>query len=192
VSAHAARADRGIALLLGIAFVLVYLFFAHGHFAGSDEIGVFEITASLYEDRDLTVPLGVHVLEGQGGRLYNHFGVGQAVLALPLYAAGALAERVLPAPWVEELAGQRLVGPHGLFGGTPKIFAVTLYAPLASGVLVGLFFLFERRLGASLGSALAAAALLGGTTYVAMMSIYFLQHTTEALLVLGALYGFRA
>jgi hypothetical protein len=74
------------------------------------------------------------------------------------------------------------------------VFAVTLYAPLASGALVGLYFLFQRRLGASRRSSLCASVLFGGSTYAAMMSVYFLQHTTESLAILGSLYallGFR-
>ena len=36
------------------------------------------------------------------------------------------------------------------------------------------------------------SVLLATTTYTAMMSGYFLRHTTEALTLLGALYGFHA
>jgi hypothetical protein len=43
------------------------------------------------------------------------------------------------------------------------------------------------RLGVSRRHSLASAVLLGATTYVAAMSVFFLRHTTEALLVLGAL-----
>src|SRR5262249_47942742 len=114
---------------------------------------------------------------------------GQAVLALPFFALGRLGGRVLPATWIEHLAAEDSnLGPGGF-----ELFAVLLlYPPLASGLLVALFFLVERRLGASRRSALASAVLLGATTYVAAMSVFFLRHTTEALLVLGALHAAHA
>ena len=67
---------------------------------------------------------------------------------------------------------------------------VSAYSTLMSALLVGLFFLFERRLGVSVRGALLASALLATTTYVASMSVFFLQHTTEGLTILAGFYGF--
>ena len=72
---------------------------------------------------------------------------------------------------------------------SPAIFLTSAYAPIASGVLLAIFFAFERGLGASRRSALVATALLGACSYVAAHSVYFLQHTTEAVAILG---GFAA
>jgi hypothetical protein len=71
-------------------------------------------------------------------------------------------------------------------------WAVTLYAPFASALLVALFFLCERSLGASPRSAARAALLLAGCTYVGTMATFFLRHTTEACTLLGAFLGFHA
>ena len=188
-----ARTERRIAAWLAACAALVYLPFCHGHLTGTDEVGVFVTTKSLWEDGDLAIGPGNHVFEGRDGRLYSIFAIGQSVLALPFYAVGDLAYRSLPPAWVARALGRTPEGVVDTFE-TPQIFAVTLYPPLASGALVGLFFLFQRRLGASRRSALWATAVLGGSTYAAMMSVYFLQHTTESLAILGALYalvGFR-
>jgi hypothetical protein len=72
------------------------------------------------------------------------------------------------------------------------IFFVGLYSPAICALLVGLFYLFERALEASVRSAALAAALLCATTYVATMSTFFLQHPTEALLLLTGFFGLRA
>jgi hypothetical protein len=189
----AARAERRIAAWLAACAALVYLPFCHGHLTGSDEVGVFMTTKSMWEDRDLSIGPGQHVFEGRDGRRYSIFAIGQSLLALPFYAAGDLAWHGLPPAWVARVLGRTQEGVADTFE-TPQIFAVTLYAPLASGALVGLFYLFQRRLGASRRSGVWASLVFGGATYAAMMSVYFLQHTTEALAILGSLYallGFR-
>lgn len=182
--------DLRVAAWLGVSCAVLYALLGHGHFKSSDEISVYEATAALWERGDLVVEEGPHVFPGRDGRLYNHFAVGQSVLALPFYGLGRVLDTALPSSWTKALAGPRRK-PRGRSGGSVEIWAVLLYPPVASGLLVGVFFLFQRRLGASTGGAATAAALLGAGTYVVTMSAYFLRHTSEALLILGALYGFH-
>ena len=184
--------DRRIARWLGLAALLAYLPFFHGHFMGTDETGVFLTTRSLYERGSFEVWEGPHRYPGRDGRTYAHFAPGLSLLALPLYALGDGAARVLPEAWLARL------NPRSEEPGridtlvTPPLFAVALYPALASAVLVAVFFLLERRLGASRRSALAAAALLGATSYVATHSVYFLRHTTEAITTLAAFHALLA
>ena len=187
---ESSRTDRRVAVWLGACFALLYLPFNHGHLSGSDEVGVFLSTRSLYQDGDLAIGPGKHNFEGRDGKRYSIFAVGQSVLALPFYAAGDLAERALPPEWVRRGIGRRNEGVIDTVESLP-IFAVGLYPPLASGVLVGLFFLCQRRLGASRRSSLLAAALLGASSYVASLSIYLLRHTTEAIAILGGFYALQ-
>jgi hypothetical protein len=184
---------RRAGLLAAIAF-LAYLPFFHGHFFGSDELTLHRTTRALFKNGNLAVPAAPHVYTGQDGRRYGHFGVAQPVLALPLFALGRLADAVLPEGARLALGGRPKRGASIDTLGGPEIFFVSLYAPLASAALVALFFLFQRRLGAPLRPALAASAVLGASTQVALMSVYFLQHTSEALAIVGAFYalvGFR-
>ena len=135
-----------------------------------------------------------HSFPGRDGRRYSQYAIGQSVLALPFYGLGSLARATLPEYWIVSLGGPRdqLItdDEYAVFGGDVEIFFVGLYPPLVCALLVGLFFLLERRLGASRASALSASLLAGATTYLAMMSIYLLRHATESLCVLGALYGY--
>lgn len=188
-------ADRRVALCLGACALLLYLVFWTGYLKSTDESAVYETARALYERADLAIPAsGPHVFAGRDGRSYGHFSVGQSVLLLPFLGLGRLAEAALPDPWVAALAGPVRPGggaPQG--GGTIGIAAASLYGPFAAAVLVAVFFLFERRLGASLRSALAASVLLATTSYVAVMSGYTLRHTTEAVVILFALqawYGY--
>ena len=182
------RPDVRIAALLGICAALGYLPFYHGYLKGTDEVGVFEITQALFQDGSLAIPPITHTAPGPDGRSYSFFNVGQPILALPFYAMGRLAEVALPTAAVRALAGTQIEQGPIRWGGSVEIFFVGLYAPVATGVLVALFFLFERRLGVSRRHALLSAILLATATYVAMMSLFFLRHTTEAIAILGALY----
>jgi hypothetical protein len=183
-------ADRRIALALGAGFFLAYLLFVPGHLQGTDEVSVYETTRALYERGSLSVPQHQGAYPGRGGRHYSIFSVGQSFLALPFYALGAALRDVLPAPAVAAIAGPPIRVQTTVWGGTLELFTTALYAPFAAGVLLALFYAFERRLGASRRSSVLATALLGGTSMVALQSVYFLQHTTEAIAILGALLGF--
>ncbi|MBW2315465.1 MAG: phospholipid carrier-dependent glycosyltransferase [Deltaproteobacteria bacterium] len=185
------RADRRLSLWLGVCAVLFFLPLARGHFSGSDELGVFATTEALYRHGTLaTGGAGLaHDYPGRDGRRYSVFAPGQSVLALPFYGAGAALKTVVPADVLARAIGR---DPAGLIDTVerPEIFFVSLYPAFAAGLLVALFFLLERRLGASTRSALVATLLLAATTSVTSQSTYFLRHTTEALLMLGALFAF--
>lgn len=185
-----APADRRIAAWLGLGCFLAYALFHTGHLQGTDEVSVYETTRALYERGSLSVPQHQGAYAGRDGRLYSIFSVGQSLLALPFYGLGAALRDVLPAAAARALAGPPIRVGTTVWGGTLEIFATGLYAPFASGALVALFYLFERRLGVSRRSALVATVLVAATSYVALLSIYFLQHTTEAIALLGALLGF--
>lgn len=187
------RLDRRIALWMLACSFIFFSLFTHGVLSGSDELGVFEVTRSLYERGELVVPPGHHVFQSQRDqRLYNHFAIGQSVLALPFYALGRAGEMLLPEGWTRAMAGPRIGRYPYVFGGTVTHWAVTFYAPFASALLVALFFLCERSLGALPRSAALAALLLAGCTYLGTMATGFLRHTTEAVALLGAFLGFHA
>jgi hypothetical protein len=202
------RADLRIAFVLGLGCAVFYAGFTHGSFKSSDEVGVFQVTEALYRDGTLSVPPHVHAHVGADGRLYHAWATGQSVLALPLYATADLARRTLPASWTRAMAGPRnqtkakfrprkaaelrragLTGVTGFtlrYAGSLEIFFVCLFAPIASGALVAVFFLFVREIDVSRRSALIAALLMGLCSYPATMSVYFLRHTSEAIATLGA------
>jgi hypothetical protein len=187
--------ERRLALALAFTCSWVFLLFHHGRFAGTDEVTVYETTRALFERGSLEVPPGTHTFRTRDGRVYAHFAIGQSVAALPFHALGALTEATLPFRWRQALAGPRVEQGAIRWGGSVGIFTTGLYAPVASGLLVAVYFLWQRRLGAPPGAAVAASALLAATTYVATHAVFFLQHTSEALVLLGGLYSlhvFRA
>ena len=184
----AARGERRVALWLGLVAALAYLPFDHCHFSASDESGVFEPARSLVLRGDTAIGPGKHVFPGRDGRLYSHFAIGLSLAVVPLVAVGELAARAVPAETLARAIGREYDGYQDTWED-PHIFFASLYPPLASGALVALFYLFERRLGASRRASLWAAALLGACTYVAALSVFLLAHTSETLAILGALYA---
>ncbi len=176
-----------IALLLGCCSFLFLLPFQHGHFKGSDELAVFEMTRSLFERGDLSIPALRHTEVGADGRRYSYLAPGQSVLALPLYALAGPVRATLPDGWSTALAGPPNRRGAYRFGGELESALVLLFAPLCTAVLVALFYAFERQLGVSRSTGLVLAALFVGSTHALVMSTYFLRHTTVSLTLLGAL-----
>ena len=182
--------DRKIALRLSCVLAVGLAILHRGYFVSSDEVGLYFQTRALSEELSLAVPARLHMaVPGRDGRSYSHYTIGQSLLAVPFHAAGRLVE-----PLLSDAARRALVGPVSWRSrdGVPPIglgaFPILFYPPLATAVLAGLFFLFERRLGASPRAALAASLALALATHAGTLSALFLQHTTEAIGALGAFY----
>jgi len=180
--------ERWICLLVGLLVGLWLLGFCRGHLSGSDELNVFETTRAITERGSLAIPPVPNSRPGRDGRFYSPYAVGQPVAGVPFFALGLAADALLPDSWRRALAGERLVRDVRTWSGEPVIFTSMLYGPVMTGLLVALFFLIQRELGASLRSAIAASLLLGTCTYVAPMSSYLLRHTSEGVTVLSGLY----
>lgn len=178
-------------MLLAFWSLLLFLPLQHGHFKGSDELAVFEMTRSLIERGDLAIPPIRHTAVGRDGRRYSYFAPGQAALAMPLYALAGPLRALLPTTVIEALAGPaRLHGPHH-FGGRLENLLVGLYAPISAAALVALFFAFQRQLGVSRSTSVVLAALLATSSHTTVMATYFLRHTTEAITLMGSLLFFH-
>ena len=186
---YEARTDHRVARALALCCFLLYLPFSSGHFDGTDEITIFGTVESIWERGELALShTGPHSFHGPDGRSYGHFAIGQAIPKLPFYGLAKIVRPVLPETWRVALAGPiRRMDTGAIGSGTLEITTVKLYGPAMSAVLVTLFFLYERRLGVTLRNSVMASILLGLTTYVAAMSGYVLRHTTEAVVILGAL-----
>jgi hypothetical protein len=183
--------ERVLTTALGCAAFLFFMAFNHGHFTGTDEVAVFEMTRSIAQRGDLSIPPIQHTAVGPDGRRYSFFSPGQSVLALPLFGLAAWAEKVLPYDVLNAIRGPKDGYGPNVFGGEVEIAFATLFSPIASALLVVIFFRFERRLGVSLRNSLIAASLLATTTYVTVLSTYFLRHSSEAAAILGAFFFFH-
>src|SRR2546426_9025707 len=168
--------DVRIGGAVGLVFLLFYAGFAPARFKSTDEYGLYLMTESIFERGTLEVPIHRHAHVGADGRLHAPFAIGQAVLALPLYALGKTAARALPESFTRALAGPERVivrelpaisvermrpalsaggAPPGgpVFGGTLAIPWGALSAPVSSPTLpAGTFLLPPRLAGAPRGA----------------------------------------
>lgn len=183
------RSNR-ISRLLFLCALLFYLPLDRAHFSGTDEVAQFEMTRAIAQRGALDVGPLMHTEAGRDGRRYSFFAVGQAILALPLFAAADLAEAVLPHSWVVALSGPSLRDARHVYGGDLAHAFVMLYPPLVGALLVLLFFRFELLLGVRLRTALLVALLFATTTHAVVLSTYFLRHGTVACAMLAAFLRF--
>ncbi len=181
-----------IALWVFLAFSVVYIGLARGHFIGTDEIGLYQTTRSLWVDHDLHVGPIFNTFEGRGGQVYSQYSVGQSVAALPLYGIGSFVRTALEGAgldsWERTLGGPVIGEEPSRWGGDIEMFFVALFNVFVTAGVCALFFVFSMRLGGSVGGSLISTALLGLTTYVAPFITTFLQHPSEALFVLWSCY----
>lgn len=187
--------DRRIALRVALCVFAILVGFTRGRLSSTDELGVFDQTKALYENGNLVVRRHRHAFRGADGRLYSQYAIGQSVLALPFYAAGRLADSVLPRTASHALAGRhvRFGGglEKGVSGGKTEIFFAMLYPPAAVAALAAVVFLFQRSLGVSRRGSVLSTGLIILAGYPATHGAVFMRHCTETLFLVGGLLGIR-
>ncbi len=170
VPAAIARRRPALPGRLFVFCLLAYLLAGSGTIASSDGHTMFTLSGSLLAGR-LAIPAG-NGKAGRGGLLYAKADPGQAVVALPLVAAGRLSAPLLPA------------GP--LRALWPRAVASTLNA-FAGAAAVVVFLLVVRSLGYAPRTALVLALGLGFST---SLLPYAKSYLREPLLMLCLLLAF--
>lgn len=165
----AAPLARAVALATFLTLVLT----GGGRIAGSDEVTMFEVSRALLSG-GIAVPEGA-TLRGPDGRYYSKNHAGQAVLALPIVAAGEAAARLSGAP----AARQRLASR----------FVASFFNALLTACLAGAFVWLAVPLGVPPGAAAAAAAALVFTTPMWVYAKSFMAEPMQALGLLLAICG---
>lgn len=168
-SSGALRTARWLALG---AFAL-YLATGGGRIVGSDEVTMFEVSRALLAGR-VAVPEGATV-QGQGGRFYSKNAAGQAVLAMPLVAAGSAIARAAHLGPAQSVLIERAV--------------TSAFNAAVTALLLAAFSLAVRAFGVGGPAALGAALLLGFTTPVWVYAKSFMAEPLQALGLLLALTG---
>jgi len=164
---------RRTARWIALTAFLVYALGGGGRIVGSDEVSMYQLARSMLRGR-IDVPAGA-TLAGRDGHAYTKNAAAQAVLALPLVAAGEAAARVLP------LAPAR----RPLLARVPA----SLFNAIVSAILLAAFFRLARALGLGPGTALAATLLLGFTTPLWVYAKSFMAEPLQGLGLLLALGG---
>lgn len=164
---------RRTALWVFVFALLVYIVSGGGRIVGSDEVSMLELSRGLLAGH-VWVPEGA-TLKGQGGRDYTKNAAAQAVLALPLVAAGETAARLAH---LDEQRTRLAVR-----------FLASFFNAFICALLLAACYAAARRLGASRRAALLTTLTLGFATPLWVYSKSFMAEPLEALGLLLALYG---
>jgi hypothetical protein len=158
---------RHIAFTLFVFFALIYLLTAsvlNFYHVDAGKLHV-EVTRSLIERFDLSVPAGIGI-RGADGRYYSWLGIGFAMLAAPFYLIG------------------KLIGAPASF-----FFAISsVINQLFSAATVVLIFLFSVRLGYSKRASILISVLYGLATFAWPLSKEPFDHVVETFFVLLSVY----
>jgi glycosyltransferase involved in cell wall biosynthesis len=150
-----------------------YLVTGGGRIVGSDEVTMLELSRAMLHGH-LDVPEGA-TLRGPDGRAYTKNAAGQAVLALPLVAAGELVAR---AAHLDEPRRSLAVR-----------FVASIFDAWVTALLLAVFYAAARGLGVGGAAALGATLLLGFTTPVWVYAKSYMAEPLQALGLLLAVTG---
>ncbi|NLC59267.1 MAG: hypothetical protein GX774_20710 [Armatimonadetes bacterium] len=156
-------AQRGLFGFCLAVFLLTY----NTRLGSIDAVILFDTAAALYERGTFAIE-NPRATRGVDGRYYSKYGPLQSLVAVPLYAAGKLAARVLPVP-------ERHLTRA----------AVALLNPVVTAWLAALLFGVGCRLGLSPRRAAAAALLYAFATIAWYYSKTFFSEPLTALLIVA-------
>ena len=174
------KTELGLYLLL----FAVYLPTTIGHFWNNQQLAVYLTTQSLVEKGSLAIQPFFEAVQGPSGEYYSVWGLGQALLSIPLYLLGRQVERIGSPVLQQYFSGPAL----GEWGGTIPIFFVNLLNVFVSPLICLVFYRFELRLGFSRRAALFTSLLLGFSTQIWLGAHDYFQHPLETLLLLVSIY----
>ena len=160
--------DRRIELWLGCLVSAVLLLISAGAITGSDGPAMYEVTRSVVEHGDLTVPPALGFL-GRGGHSYATHGLGLPLVSIVPY--------LLTRPIANATSHPQEISEA----------VVSSIMPLIGGLLAAALYALSRRLGGRVGSSLFVA--VGGVagTFLLVYLKDFYSEPLAALLVVVAI-----
>ncbi len=169
---------------LYLLFFAIYLPTTLGHFWSNQQLAVYLTTSSLVEKHNLAIKPIFEAIRGPDGNYYSVFGLGQALLSIPLYLVGKLVES-LGSPFLQQYFGGP---PLGDWGGTIPIFFVNLFNVFVAPCTCLVLYRFALRLGFSRRASLLTTLLFGLSTLTLTGAHDYFQHPLETLLLLSTIY----
>lgn len=173
------RKTTWTALALFAFFFSVYFLTMQGVRLGSDEVGMFLVTESLVNERNVYIDgswsESAELTTCRGGRICTKFPLGQSLAEIPLYTAAKLLIGNRPQP--------DIFGPSSLL-----YFVTSLTNPLLGAGACVLLFFFCLRLGYGRRWSIFLAALLGLGTLAWPYAKLLMSETLQMFSLLGCVY----
>ena len=197
----------GASKILPFGFFLflcgIYILTMSGHIHTIDSFQVYSVTKSLAEKGSLEIPPCYMHVEGIDGKYYSKFGIGQSILALPLYKCAQLLYPLVPPNVIHQMdAAQKKVvtrldnreaipqylrsyehAPPGPFYS----FIVLTFNSVITAWGMTLLYIILTKLGYGTKESLMTAGITALATFVWPLSRDFFQHPLILLLLLRAI-----
>ena len=158
---------------IALAAFLTFVFTGGGRITGSDELAQLELARALLHGR-IDVPEGA-TMRGPDGRTYTKNTWGQAILALPLVAAGSAAASIARF--------------HAERAELASRFVASFFNGIAAAALLAAAYAVMRSFRLGSRASLASTVALGFTTPLWVSAKGFAGEPVEALGLLLALGG---
>ncbi|HVP58593.1 MAG TPA: hypothetical protein VMU02_10885 [bacterium] len=183
-------------------FLALYLATTAGHIYTVDSYLNYNVTKSIATRGAIDIPKFMMTVEGRNGRQYSKLGIGQSLVALPLYWIGSLIEFTAPGGRVFRAYGDRINVPsksgtivakaqdliklNDLDGA--RVFFTMLTCAFLTAFAALVFWSLLRRFGLSRRGALWGTCLLGFATPFWIYSRDFFAEPLFAACLLASLY----
>jgi len=172
-----------------------------GHLFTVDSYQIYMVTKSLAERGEITIPKSYMSVEGMDGNHYSKLGIGQSVIAVPLYVVADVFAGIMPEHNRNQIAevlsrtrtrhGSELIAPQHLVlyekaepPSPVHAFVVLLFNPLVCPAVLVVFFIVLCRLRYDPRHAFIVTLLLGFSTLMWPQARDFFQHPLVTLLLL--------
>lgn len=182
-------------IVLLIFFLSLYLLTANGRIDSGDGEAIYQVTRSMVEKRAFAIPppppgekfydsfgreIPQELLDGGGaygawgaeGHYYSKYGIGQSLIAIPLYLAGLILGRVVTSPSIHFLTR----------------FSTAMLNPLVSALGCALVFGFCTRFGFPTRSAVTLTLIYGLSTIAWPYSKTFYNEPLVTMFLLASVY----
>jgi hypothetical protein len=183
-------------IVLLIFFLSLYLLTANGRIDSGDGEAIYQVTRSMVEKRAFTIPPpppeekyydsfgreipqellaggGAYGAWGADGHYYSKYGIGQSLIAIPLYIGGLILDRVVTFPGIHFLTR----------------FSTAMLNPLVSALVCALVFGFCTRLGFPTRSAVTLTLVYGLGTIAWPYSKTFYNEPLVTMFLLASVYA---
>jgi hypothetical protein len=178
-----------------VFFLSLYLLTANGRIDSGDGEAIYQVTRSIVDKRAFAIPppppeekfydsfgreMPQELLAGGGaygawgaeGHYYSKYGIGQSLIAIPLYLGGLILGRVVTSPGIHFLTR----------------FSTAMLNPLVSALVCALVFGFCTRLGLPTRSAVTLTLVYGLGTIAWPYSKTFYSEPLVTMFLLASVY----
>jgi hypothetical protein len=188
------KPNRTLSIAIFLFYLSIFTLIMGGHIYSPDEEIMYRTTESLVQFRGFAIepikPGGDRFTDrGWDGKYYGHYGLGQSLLAVPLYYASTLAIKVFPSEANVLFRANTIQYHEPDWNNHFRRFVISRYGQIITALTCLLLFHIGLVLGYSRRIALLLSLIYGLATIALPFSKTFYSEPTATLLLLLAFYN---